>query len=130
MWQLITKLQKYAPVSALASKLLFLLPPISDAPGTEVSKSKESSPIPVIKPAPANEMPEGPIMIPPTALQTIVDKTASYVAKNGRSFEDIVFSKDKNRFGFLKTGDSPPCLWNLRVQTSTNHYHYQFCRQL
>ena len=100
--QLITKLQKYAPVPAPASKLP---PPISDAPGTEVSKSKESSPIPVIKPAPANEMPEGPIVIPPTALQTIVDKTASYVAKNGRSFEDIVFSKDKSRFGFLKPGD-------------------------
>ena len=94
--QLINKLQKFAPAPQLP-------PPISDAP--EPKCSKESSPVPVIKPPPSIEMPDGPILIPPTSLQTIVDKTASYVAKNGRSFEEIVFSKDKSRFGFLKRGD-------------------------
>ena len=96
--QLINKLQKFAPAPAPQ-----LPPPISEAP--KADKSKESSPVPVIKASPVISLPEGPIVIPPTDLQTIVDKTASYVAKNGRSFEEIVFSKDKSRFGFLKPGD-------------------------
>ena len=66
--------------------------------------SKESSPIPAVS-KPLVVIPEGPIVIPPNDLQTIIDKTASYVAKNGRSFEEIVFSKDKSRFGFLKSTD-------------------------
>ena len=94
--QLINKLQKFAPAPAAAAPA----PPISSPPVL----SKESSPAPAPGP-PQVEMPGGPIVIPPGDLQTVVDKTASYVAKNGRSFEDIVFSKDKSRFSFLKPGD-------------------------
>ena len=89
--QLITKLQKFAPKP----------PPTSSSSDVQRSKSssKESSP------APNNTLPDGPIIIPNGDLQATVDKTASYVAKNGRSFEEIVFSKDKGRFSFLKPGD-------------------------
>ncbi|XP_075232655.1 uncharacterized protein LOC142331003 [Lycorma delicatula] len=41
--------------------------------------------------------------IPPADLQLIIDKMASYVAKNGRDFEEIVRSKDDPRFYFLDT---------------------------
>ena len=96
--QLINKLQKYAPAPAPAPAPVNNPPPISSAP-----ESKESSP------APSQEqvkMPDGPIIIPASSdLQTIIDKTASYVAKNGRSFEDIVYNKDKSRFVFLKSSD-------------------------
>lgn len=38
---------------------------------------------------------------PPESLQNIIDKTASYVIKNGKSFEDILRTKDNQRFSFL-----------------------------
>lgn len=44
--------------------------------------------------------------VPPEELQTIVDKTAAYVAKNGKDFEDILRTKKDARFEFLE--DSSP----------------------
>ena len=93
--QLINKIQKFAPVPT----------PGPPPPPTEQSlSSKESSPAP---PAPSEtvKMPDGPIVIPPPEVQTIIDKTASYVAKNGRSFESLVLAKDETRFRFLNPGD-------------------------
>ena len=88
--QLINKLQKFAPPPPA--------PPVTQDHGSSQS-SKESSPAPQVT------MPDGPIIIPPPDLQTIVDKTASYVAKNGRSFEQVLLSKDRSRFSFLSAGD-------------------------
>jgi len=97
--QLINKLQKFAPAPVTAPSS------VTDSTSQRSSvSSKESSPIPAVS-KPLVVIPEGPIVIPPNDLQTIIDKTASYVAKNGRSFEEIVFSKDKSRFGFLKSTD-------------------------
>lgn len=39
--------------------------------------------------------------LPPPDMQLIIDKMASYVAKNGRDFEAIVKSKGDSRFAFL-----------------------------
>jgi hypothetical protein len=39
--------------------------------------------------------------LPPSDLQLIIDKMASYVAKNGRDFEAIVKSKGKGQFSVL-----------------------------
>ncbi|GAB0089808.1 hypothetical protein DMENIID0001_044250 [Sergentomyia squamirostris] len=39
--------------------------------------------------------------IPPEGLQHIIDKTAAYVAKNGKDFEDILRTKQDPRFSFL-----------------------------
>ncbi|PSN33758.1 hypothetical protein C0J52_21672 [Blattella germanica] len=40
-------------------------------------------------------------LMPPADMQLIIDKMASYVAKNGRDFEAIVRSKGDSRFAFL-----------------------------
>uniref|UniRef100_A0A1B0D972 SURP motif domain-containing protein n=1 Tax=Phlebotomus papatasi TaxID=29031 RepID=A0A1B0D972_PHLPP len=39
--------------------------------------------------------------VPPESLQHIIDKTAAYVAKNGKDFEDILRTKHDPRFSFL-----------------------------
>ena len=91
--QLINKIQKFAPATTPASG-----PP---PPSEQSLSSKESSPAP----PETVKMPEGPIVIPPPEVQTIIDKTASYVAKNGRSFESLVLAKDEARFRFLNPGD-------------------------
>lgn len=39
--------------------------------------------------------------VPPDDLRTIIDKTAAYVAKNGKDFEDILRTKKDSRFAFL-----------------------------
>merc|ERR550519_2708210 len=52
-------------------------------------------------------VPPGPIIIPPPDVQPVIDKMASYVAKNGRSFEDVVRSRPgaSQKFSFLTPGD-------------------------
>ena len=91
--QLIDKLQKYAPNPAPPPP-----PTITPAP----PKPEQVSTPP---PMPTAGLPPGPIVIPPTELQTIIDKMASYVARNGRSFEEVVRTKDENRFRFLCPDD-------------------------
>lgn len=39
--------------------------------------------------------------VPPDDLRTIIEKTAAYVAKNGKDFEDILRTKKDPRFAFL-----------------------------
>ncbi|XP_020285147.1 splicing factor, suppressor of white-apricot homolog isoform X2 [Pseudomyrmex gracilis] len=41
-------------------------------------------------------------IVPPAEVQIIIDKMASYVAKNGRDFETIVKNKGDPRFNFLE----------------------------
>lgn len=43
--------------------------------------------------------------IPHPDLQNIIDKTAAYVLKNGREFEDILRTKNDARFSFLSPHD-------------------------
>lgn len=45
------------------------------------------------------------ILVPPAELRTIIDKTAAYVLKNGKEFEDILRIKNDERFKFLKYTD-------------------------
>jgi len=109
--QLISKLQKYAPTPA---------PPQAPPPPTIAPipppAEKTSTPPP---PPP----PSGPIVIPPTELQTIIDKMASYVARNGRSFEEVVRTKDENRFRFLSPEDKHHnyYLHKLAIYTTGNY---------
>lgn len=57
---------------------------------------------------PAQE-PELPIpsdvLCPPSDLRAIIEKTASYVLKNGKEFEDILRTKNDQRFTFLQYTD-------------------------
>jgi len=67
-------------------------------------------PPPVLPPGPPPcpvTVPPGPIIIPPPDVQPVIDKMASYVAKNGRSFEDVVRSRPgaSEKFSFLTPGD-------------------------
>lgn len=74
----------------------------SDTPVTQTS-SKESPPplvpygITVQKP-----LSRPSFIVPPADVQIIIDKMASYVAKNGRDFEMIVKNKGDPRFNFLE----------------------------
>lgn len=45
------------------------------------------------------------ILCPPSELRAIIDKTASYVLKNGKEFEDILRTKNDQRFTFLQYTD-------------------------
>lgn len=50
------------------------------------------------------EVPVG-ILVPPPELRVIIDKTALYVLKNGKDFEDILREKNDERFTFLRYKD-------------------------
>ena len=50
---------------------------------------------------PTSPMPHEPFVLPPRDVQLIIDKMASYVAKNGRDFEAIVRSKGKFVFNMI-----------------------------
>lgn len=45
------------------------------------------------------------IPCPPSDLKIIIDKTAAYVLKNGKEFEDILRTKNDERFTFLQYTD-------------------------
>jgi len=72
---------------------------------------------------PGEEEEEAPVLIPPPELQTIVDKMASYVARNGRTFEEVVKNKDKKRFSFLFKEDKHHSyyLHKLKAYTTGNY---------
>ncbi|XP_046386073.1 splicing factor, suppressor of white-apricot homolog isoform X3 [Ischnura elegans] len=57
-----------------------------------------------------------PIVEPPPEMQIVIDKMASYVAKNGRDFETIVKSKGDPRFSFLETSHHFNSYYILRLQ--------------
>lgn len=70
-------------------------PPNDDPP-------KKASPTPPLE----KDIPIPPgILCPPPELRVIVDKTASYVLKNGKDFEDILRAKNDKRFTFLQYKD-------------------------
>eukprot|EP00092_Neocalanus_flemingeri_P020385 GFUD01022083.1.p1 GENE.GFUD01022083.1~~GFUD01022083.1.p1 ORF type:complete len:792 (+),score=254.36 GFUD01022083.1:41-2416(+) len=108
--QLITNLQKYAPTPEPPPPPTITPPPLE----------KTSTPPP---PPPTASLLSGPIVIPPTDLQTIIDKMASYVARNGRSFEEVVRTKDENRFRFLSPDDKHHnyYLHKLAIYTTGNY---------
>lgn len=51
-----------------------------------------------------NPIPPG-VLVPPSELRMIIDKTAIYVLKNGKEFEDILRAKNDQRFTFLQYKD-------------------------
>lgn len=53
-------------------------------------------------PTPPKPLTRPSFIVPPADVQIIIDKMASYVAKNGRDFEAIVKAKGDPRFNFLE----------------------------
>lgn len=45
------------------------------------------------------------ILCPPPDMQVIIDKTAAYVLKNGKDFEDVLRTRNDGRFTFLERSD-------------------------
>jgi splicing factor 3A subunit 1 len=49
------------------------------------------------------------VIIPPPEIKAVIDKTASYVAKNGVSFEQLINKVEANnpKFNFLRHHEDP-----------------------
>jgi hypothetical protein len=63
---------------------------------------KELTPLVPYGPTPPKPLSRPSFIVPPADVQIIIDKMASYVAKNGRDFETIVKNKGDPRFSFLE----------------------------
>ncbi|XP_024944748.1 splicing factor, suppressor of white-apricot homolog isoform X2 [Cephus cinctus] len=79
------------------------IPSYSDVHVTQ-SQIKDSLVAPLVPygPAPPKPLSRPSFIVPPADVQIIIDKMASYVAKNGRDFEAIVKNKGDPRFNFLE----------------------------
>jgi Surp module len=60
--------------------------------------------------------------IPPPDIQIVIDKTASYVAKNGNDFEQKLICKNDARFNFLSDQDE----YNEYYKMKVRHYLSQY----
>jgi hypothetical protein len=58
------------------------------------------------------------VIIPPPEIKSVVEKTASYVAKNGVAFEAMIMGMEKNnpKFNFLKYLDDPYRPYYLQIR--------------
>lgn len=79
------------------------IPSSNDAITTQVTSPKEA-PTPLVPYGITAQKPlsRPSFIVPPADVQIIIDKMASYVAKNGRDFETIVKNKGDPRFNFLE----------------------------
>ena len=84
----------------------------SQVPGTSIPSSSDGTlmhtplkDLPSLVPygpTPTKPLSRPSFIVPPAEVQIIIDKMASYVAKNGRDFEAIVKNKGDPRFNFLE----------------------------
>ncbi|XP_076675955.1 suppressor of white-apricot isoform X2 [Andrena cerasifolii] len=74
----------------------------SDATATHPSTIEAPSPLVPYGSTPQKQLSRPSFIVPPADVQIIIDKMASYVAKNGRDFEAIVKNKGDPRFNFLE----------------------------
>ncbi|XP_011498257.1 PREDICTED: splicing factor, suppressor of white-apricot homolog [Ceratosolen solmsi marchali] len=70
--------------------------------GIVPTAKKELAPLVPYGPTPPKPLSRPSFIVPPADVQIIIDKMASYVAKNGRDFETIVKNKGDPRFSFLE----------------------------
>lgn len=61
-------------------------------------------------------------VMPPESLQIAIDKTASYVAKNGMELEEILRTRQEARFLFLDRNNEYNDYYNFKVQYFINPY--------
>ncbi|CAB3369997.1 Hypothetical predicted protein [Cloeon dipterum] len=72
-----------------------------------------------VTPVPPKEEPPAPApLVPDSELQVVVDKIASYVAKNGPEFEAVVRGKGDARFAFL----DPNHMYHMYYRQRTQHF--------
>ncbi|XP_067212675.1 splicing factor, suppressor of white-apricot homolog isoform X2 [Linepithema humile] len=95
----------YGPNGQMQSPSQLNAPTIvpNDAVAVQAALPKETPPPLVPYGIPAQKPLSRPsFIVPPADIQIIIDKMASYVAKNGRDFETIVKNKGDPRFNFLE----------------------------
>ncbi|XP_043489382.1 splicing factor, suppressor of white-apricot homolog isoform X2 [Polistes fuscatus] len=78
------------------------VPVISTEESTTPPQAKEIPSLVPYGPTPPKTLSRPSFIVPPADVQIIIDKMASYVAKNGRDFEAIVKNKGDPRFNFLE----------------------------
>ncbi|XP_022219175.2 LOW QUALITY PROTEIN: protein suppressor of white apricot [Drosophila obscura] len=72
-----------------------------DEPGDEATTATEKEKEKEAEKEPPAPEPVLTFPVPDESLRTIIDKTATYVIKNGRQFEETLRTKSVERFGFL-----------------------------
>lgn len=78
--------------------------PLAPMPTSNAVQTPQKEPAPLVPygPTPPKPLSRPSFIVPPADIQIIIDKMASYVAKNGRDFEAIVKNKGDPRFSFLE----------------------------
>ncbi|XP_014213562.1 splicing factor, suppressor of white-apricot homolog isoform X2 [Copidosoma floridanum] len=71
-------------------------------PAVQTPQKELPAPLVPYGPTPPKPLSRPSFIVPPADVQIIIDKMASYVAKNGRDFEAIVKNKGDPRFNFLE----------------------------
>ena len=58
------------------------------------------------------------IIIPPPEIRAVVDKTAQFVARNGKSFEQKILEKEGKsaKFNFLKAHDPYNAYYEFKIR--------------
>jgi Surp module len=67
------------------------------------------------------------IIIPPPDIRAVVDKTAQFVARNGKSFEQRILSSGEGKtakFNFMKQFDPYHAYYEQKIRYSTYRLHF------
>ncbi|KAL0131733.1 hypothetical protein PUN28_002942 [Cardiocondyla obscurior] len=94
----------YGPNGQMQSPPQLLVPTLPNDIVTTQTITPKETPTPLVPYGIPTQKPlsRPSFIVPPTDVQIIIDKMASYVAKNGRDFETIVKNKGDPRFNFLE----------------------------
>lgn len=97
----------YGPNGQIQSPPQLPVPAVPVVPSEEATAQTtlaKETPCPLVPygPTPPKTLSRPSFIVPPADVQIIIDKMASYVAKNGRDFEAIVKNKGDPRFNFLE----------------------------
>ncbi|KAK2587323.1 hypothetical protein KPH14_003041 [Odynerus spinipes] len=97
----------YGPNGQIQSPPQIPVPAVPVVPSEETTTQTtitKETPCPLVPygPTPPKTLSRPSFIVPPADVQIIIDKMASYVAKNGRDFEAIVKNKGDPRFNFLE----------------------------
>ena len=62
------------------------------------------------------------LIVPPPEVRNVIDKTSSFVAKNGPAFEERIYDKEKYnpKFSFLNTNDPYHGYYQMKVEDFKN----------
>ncbi|XP_043797328.1 splicing factor, suppressor of white-apricot homolog isoform X3 [Apis laboriosa] len=96
----------YGPNGQIQSPLQItvanILPSANEMATSQITTSETQLPLVPYGSTSQKQLSRPSFIVPPADVQIIIDKMASYVAKNGRDFEAIVKNKGDPRFNFLE----------------------------